>query len=161
MTQAHDHATDFVILLQRGCETGCIKYINKYNDFYDTPVDGWSSLMRAIAFRRKNTVIELIRKGANVNYKSLGGSTCLELICIYKYENLAIILIEAGAIFVNIIDSHIVKYNCNQVIQHIKNVYRKQIISVIDSESTDNALAVSFKTVYVAGIIDIISEFII
>ncbi|AYV79673.1 MAG: hypothetical protein Faunusvirus35_12, partial [Faunusvirus sp.] len=157
------HADEFLKLLRIGNETDCIKYINKYNDFYDIPItlNRSNSLICAIAFQYENIVTELIRMGANVNYKSVGNKTVLTLSCIYRRENIIIILIEAGALFVEFIDSHIVKYSCYQVIQYIRNVYRKQIISVIDDGSTNNAMAVSFKTTYVSGIIDIISEFII
>ncbi|AYV79671.1 MAG: hypothetical protein Faunusvirus35_10 [Faunusvirus sp.] len=161
MTTALDHANEFMKLMQYKSDKECIEYINRYNDFYDVPVRRWNSLMHAIVFKRKNLVTELIRKGANVNYKSPSGKTCLALTCIYRYEDIVIILIEAGAFFVDIIDSYIVKYSCYQVIQYIRNVYRKRIISVINDDTSDNALAVSFKTVYVAGIIDMISEFII
>jgi ankyrin repeat protein len=166
MTQAYDHAIEFMNMMHSTKSRAirdkeCIEYINRYNDFYETPINRWSALMRAVAFKHKNTVTELIRKGADINYKSLGGHTSLALSCRYRQQDLAIILLEAGAIFVDIIDSHIVKHNCNQVIQYIRSVYRQRIISVINNESSDNALAASFKTTYVSGIIGMISEFII
>ncbi|AYV79103.1 MAG: hypothetical protein Faunusvirus2_50 [Faunusvirus sp.] len=164
MTIAQDHAIEFIKRLHCGSETNCIEYIDKYNDFYNIVHDRWHSLMYAIWYKsnyehNNNVITELIQRGANINFKSPSGKTPLSLACDYGCTDVAIILVKAGADFVDVIDTHIIFYNHQQVIQCIRNVYRERIISVINTG--DNAIAISFKTTYVSGIINMISEFII
>ncbi|AYV79091.1 MAG: hypothetical protein Faunusvirus2_38 [Faunusvirus sp.] len=108
-----------------------------------------------------NVIAELVRKGANVNYETPGGNTPLKSACFNKYEDMAIMLIKMGAHFADIIDTHIVKYNNHKVIIYLRDLYQQRIKSVINDDTGDNALAVSFRTTYVSGIVDIVSEFII
>ncbi|AYV79092.1 MAG: hypothetical protein Faunusvirus2_39 [Faunusvirus sp.] len=162
---AFKHANKFVDILLYQNETECIKYIDKYNNFYDEElIGGWNSLMFVIYYKRINIVKELILKGANVNYKNSEGTTALYIACRYGHEDIAIILIKAGAYFVNILDEldgYGIEYSCQQVIQYLRDLYRQQIISIINDDKDDNTMAISFRTTYAVEVVDIISEFII
>ncbi|AYV79664.1 MAG: hypothetical protein Faunusvirus35_3 [Faunusvirus sp.] len=165
MTAAILHITKFVGLLYDSDRTKCIEYINKYNDFYDTPLSGWSSIMYATLYRRTDVIKELILKGVNINNKTPIGETALYIACLYNSDGIAITLIDAGADFVDTIDTGILDHYSPRISQYIRNIYQQQIISVVNAERTDsmdnNALATSFRTTYVPGVIDMISEFII
>ncbi|AYV79093.1 MAG: hypothetical protein Faunusvirus2_40 [Faunusvirus sp.] len=123
--------------------------------------DGWHSLMWACFQRHTNLALELIRRGANVNNVSQYGTTALRLACRYMCIDIAIALIKAGAHFVDIIDTHILCSDQKKIIQYVREVYRQQIMSVINDDTNDNALATSFRTTYAVGVVDMISEFII
>ncbi|AYV79084.1 MAG: hypothetical protein Faunusvirus2_31 [Faunusvirus sp.] len=126
-----------------------------------------TTLMYAVTHCNSNDIlIELIRRGANVNYKNRHDESALVVaLLLTMYAEKAIILIRAGAEFIDLIDDHIVKYNNHKVMKYIRNIYQQKIIAVIDAERTDksddNAMATSFRTTYAVGVVDIISEFII
>ncbi|AYV79118.1 MAG: hypothetical protein Faunusvirus2_65 [Faunusvirus sp.] len=105
-----------------------------------------------------NIVTELIRQGVDINYKY---KKCSPLLLALTFEKLDIIitLIKAGANFLDIIDKH--DHLTQKIMLCIRDAYRLRIKSVIDDNTNDNAMAISFKTIYVSGIIDIISKFII
>ncbi|AYV79095.1 MAG: hypothetical protein Faunusvirus2_42 [Faunusvirus sp.] len=156
-----DHADEFVNLVRCGNEKECIEYINKYDDFYHTQIDGWNSIMYAIGYKHINVIKELIRKGINLNQKTRDGNTVLMLAYFYYSEDVVIMLIKAGADFINMINNYIVYSKHPKIIQCVREVYRQRIISVIDDDASDNAMAVSFRTTYASGVVDMISEFII
>ncbi|AYV79094.1 MAG: hypothetical protein Faunusvirus2_41 [Faunusvirus sp.] len=171
-------------------EKECFEYIDKYNDFYNayTP-NGWSPLRYAcfsnceqIAYKligvgadinscndgkvsplmwatintNAKMVTELIRLGADVNYNSIHHNSAL---MIALNEQIIITLIKAGAYFLDVIGIY-TRYDTPKVRQCIRDIYSQHIISVIDAKD-DNALAVSFRTTYAIGLVDIIGEFII
>ncbi|AYV79104.1 MAG: hypothetical protein Faunusvirus2_51 [Faunusvirus sp.] len=155
------HAGRFITLTCSENSTKCIEYINRYDDFYNISIAGWTPLMYSIC-EHIDVMAILIQKGVNVNYKSQGGINTLTLACIHGYEDKAIMLIKAGIDFVDLIDTHIVKFGYQQVMLCIRNVYQQCITSTInDDDACDNAIATSFKTTYVSGIINMIGEFII
>ncbi|AYV79096.1 MAG: hypothetical protein Faunusvirus2_43 [Faunusvirus sp.] len=170
---AYDHARDFVDLFSLRDEMKCIEYIDKYNDFYNTNINAWTPLMYAIFYRKINVISKLIHKGADINYRTVYNRMPLMIACEYGTTEIVIMLIKAGAYFVghaghegheghaDILDTHIVKYNHFKIMQYIRDVYRQHIISVINDDISDNALAVSFRTTYASGVVDMISEFII
>ncbi|AYV79478.1 MAG: hypothetical protein Faunusvirus16_12 [Faunusvirus sp.] len=158
MADANIHAGHFLEMIGFSNNTKCIRYINMYTDFHNILIIDWSMLMWTINYRRKKLIIEFIRKGVDVNHKSQYGASALTAACVYDdYEDIVIMLIKAGAYFVDIIDTHIYKHEKTK--RYIREMYRQHIILVINSG--DNAIAGSFKKTYVSGIIDMISEFII
>ncbi|AYV79372.1 MAG: hypothetical protein Faunusvirus11_11 [Faunusvirus sp.] len=86
-------------LLERGKENECIKYIDKYNNFYNLKLHNyeWTVLMAACWYEAPQVALKLIELGADVNVKSRENSTAL--IIASKRENIDVVrkLINAGA----------------------------------------------------------------
>ncbi|AYV79589.1 MAG: hypothetical protein Faunusvirus25_7 [Faunusvirus sp.] len=76
MLSAEAHRDEFIKLVDTGDEDKCIEYINKYNDFYDTIYDKWTSwgitkiniLMHTCWRRLPKVAIALIGKKCNLTY---------------------------------------------------------------------------------------------
>ncbi|AYV79083.1 MAG: hypothetical protein Faunusvirus2_30 [Faunusvirus sp.] len=199
---ARNHAHTFIDLLYNDVdpinETAAIKYIDEYNDFYNTKInpwwspltyacnygheqvafklmdvgadinlitDKWTPLMFACYKSNVKIALELIRRGANINVKTNDKNSAIILSCVKRNQSMVIMLIDAGAEFVDIIDNHIIGYYNRKVMKYIRDKYRLCILAVIDAEHTDttvdNAMAACFRTTYAVELIDIISEFII
>ncbi|AYV79076.1 MAG: hypothetical protein Faunusvirus2_23 [Faunusvirus sp.] len=166
-------------LLSFACYIGYIKLALKLMhhgaDINQTCEDGWSPLMCSVSNStsnlqiRHNIVKELIRRGVDVNYKSITpsstGFSALSVACSHRNKSMAITLIRAGAKFDDIMYSHIHGNNLPEIEQCIKDIYHEQIIAVINAERTDetgdNAMAISFRTTYAVELVGIIAEFII
>ncbi|AYV79082.1 MAG: hypothetical protein Faunusvirus2_29 [Faunusvirus sp.] len=191
MVEAIDHANQFIQYANMRNEIECLKYIEKYSDFYDT-TNGFSTPLSIACTRGLEQVVyKLIAKGVNVNLRTNSGYTPLHYAASFKNNILntlikhganldddyngmraimfaintkcngnVIILLKAGATFVDIIDSHISRGGYPDIIQCVRNVYRQRIRSIIDTND-DNTMAACFRTTYAIKLVDIISEFII
>ncbi|AYV79081.1 MAG: hypothetical protein Faunusvirus2_28 [Faunusvirus sp.] len=124
-------------------------------------VSGWNALMYVSYLGNIDVATELLRRGANINYKNSRYSSALSIACTYGRDQLAAILIKMGADFVELLDYYNICFKTVHIIQSIRDVYRQRIIAIIDGKSGDNAMAVSFRTTYAVGVVDIIAEFII
>ncbi|AYV79077.1 MAG: hypothetical protein Faunusvirus2_24 [Faunusvirus sp.] len=175
----YDIKINYWNLLSYACYLGYAKVAFRIMDYADinlTCEDGWTPLMCAVVGTiRSNSQIkhdivkELIRRGADVNYKSVTpdseGFSALSVACSHRDESMVITLIKAGAHFVDIMNSHIYDKNVPEIEQCIRDIYHEQIIAVINTERTDetsnNAMAASFRTTYAVELVGIIAEFII
>ncbi|AYV79086.1 MAG: hypothetical protein Faunusvirus2_33 [Faunusvirus sp.] len=146
-------------------EQTALKLIHRVKDINFTFPEHFTPLMCACCYYgNENTVAELVRKGADINAKCLHYSA-LSLAYSYNKEHAAITLIKAGAEFADIINTDSTRYGNKQINQCIRDKYQQLILSIIDTERTDesddNAMAVSFRTTYAVGVVGIISDFII
>ncbi|AYV79379.1 MAG: hypothetical protein Faunusvirus11_18 [Faunusvirus sp.] len=118
-----------------------------------------------------NLIRTLIKNGADVSTIQYEKSILLYALLKFVDREIVMMLIEAGADYVDAFDKikqiKLTRYNniddkyiC-ELIEYIKDRYRKQIILTIDDTSPDNQLFKSFRTTYVSGVINIITNFIL
>ena len=157
---ANNHAGEFVSVIRHRGEIACLEYIDKYDDFYNIPVHNWSPIMYMIYDNYFKAVKILIKKGADVNHMTPDSMIALKVACAHGYVESAVMLIKAGASFVNIIDTHITGHK--HIMLYVRYIYGRRIKAVMDDDSsTDNMMAQCFRTTYVPEIVDMIAEFII
>ncbi|AYV79075.1 MAG: hypothetical protein Faunusvirus2_22 [Faunusvirus sp.] len=175
----HNIITNHWSLLSFACYLGFAKVAHRLMDcgadINQTCYDGWNPLMCSVGHCKTSLQIrhdiakELIRRGADVNYisgtTSSIGFSALSVACSHQHEAMAITLIEAGAQFAYIMDSHIIFNNVPKIKQYIRDIYHEQIKAIINDKTIDkttyNAMAVSFRTTYAVELVGIIAEFII
>ncbi|AYV79501.1 MAG: hypothetical protein Faunusvirus18_6 [Faunusvirus sp.] len=148
-----DNCLDIITeFLNNGANVNCV------NIYGDTP------LMYAVKrYGNEGTIIELIRRGADVNILNKSKSSALSLLASfaqYNGDKYILLLIEAGAHFVDHIDN-IRKCKYTNVLNCIANKYKTAVIDTIDDMSSDNALYCSFRTTYAVGLVDIICGYVV
>ncbi|AYV79067.1 MAG: hypothetical protein Faunusvirus2_14 [Faunusvirus sp.] len=122
--------------------------------------DKYTPLILTCMTGQISLVKKLIEAGADVNMRSESGCAALSYVMRHATNSqIAILLIEAGAEFVERID-HYISISAPVVI-YIRSIYKKHILSVINDNDDDNAIATSFRTTYVPELVDMICEFIL
>ncbi|AYV79070.1 MAG: hypothetical protein Faunusvirus2_17 [Faunusvirus sp.] len=125
---------------------------------------GYTALYLAVAYDMQNVIKKMIEMNVDVNIIGKNILMPLQNAYIWGYEDIAIMLIKAGTNFTDHIDG-IIRHERKQIMQCIRDIYRLRIISVINAKRTDttdnNAMAISFRTIYATGVVDMIAEFII
>ncbi|AYV79617.1 MAG: hypothetical protein Faunusvirus29_6 [Faunusvirus sp.] len=99
-TIAQHHAEYFYELLCKSSnESTCIKYINRFKDFYDIEVNnyGRSALSNSIIYASDKVVYRLIERGADVNISDKYGDTPIIWAVVYNRYDVVKHLVEAGA----------------------------------------------------------------
>ncbi|AYV79263.1 MAG: hypothetical protein Faunusvirus7_11 [Faunusvirus sp.] len=128
----------------------------------------WNGLMFACVAEDTTLITALIRHGINVNAKNHLDRDALMMSCNVNNWHNAMILVNAGANYVDSIDTINEKdiykndpINKNKLIKYIRDDYRKIVVATMADDSKTNIFAASFKTTYVPQLANIIAEFII
>ena len=123
--------------------------VNIHNNLQQSPLQ-----LSCIYDNNTDLITELIKHGADIEYKTPWGATALSNSYFYAQEENVIALVEAGA--------HIHADLCYSITMNkcIRDIYRKRIVLIINDD-INNAIATSFRTTYAIGVVDIIAEFII
>ena len=91
------HKKKFADLIASGDERGCLKYIMKYDDFYDaitSDYSGLSMLQYACMYRLAKVALALIDKNCDLTHKNSHGSTALIYASCYELNNVTAAIID-------------------------------------------------------------------
>ncbi|AYV79521.1 MAG: hypothetical protein Faunusvirus20_4 [Faunusvirus sp.] len=157
-------ATPFLYACNYGYEEVAIAMIYKGADIYNTCSFGYTPLILACSNGQSQLVKELIVRGVELNTRNDNHTKTALIAACDEYNikcNIDIVqlLVKNGVDFAYMGNPEI---RCDtKYLEIFRRRYIHLILSVINDEHDDNAMAQCFKTTYVPQIISLISEFIL
>ncbi|AYV79592.1 MAG: hypothetical protein Faunusvirus25_10 [Faunusvirus sp.] len=91
------HRDEFMKLVYTRDENRCIEYIKKYDDFYDTIVDGYTAqnILQFVCVRRLNrTAMALIDQNCDLTHQNAWGTTALMFASCHELNDVVIHIID-------------------------------------------------------------------
>ncbi|AYV79747.1 MAG: hypothetical protein Faunusvirus45_7 [Faunusvirus sp.] len=139
-------------LIKCGCDIDAVNHNNT------------TALMYACSYDRRDICQLLIKNNANVNMVNAHNKSAIIMAYWESSEDTVIDLLKSGAKFMDLftlLDHQSIMYDTGTIKYHLRDMYRDEIISVINTSDADNIIAHCFSKIYVPQIVDIISAFII